>query len=83
MTNYLSKAAKDDDYRTRIEAMDHLITFQVARVLEKLAETGDQIPNEHFEQLGHSNGVTPFHSKTASGINILNYFVTVSINAGL
>ena len=80
---FLSKASKDEDYRQRIEAMGHLATYQVAQVLEKLAETADLIPSEHFEQLGHSNQVTPFHSKTACPISIMNYFVTVCINSGL
>ena len=50
--------------------------YQVGRVLELMAETGDLIP--------HANSViTPFHSLEIPRYSIIWYFVILSYNSGL
>lgn len=66
-----------------MHSMGFPTSFQVGQVLEKLAETGDQIPKEHCLQLGQPPKITPFHARTPAPISVTTYFVTVAINAGL
>ena len=50
--------------------------YQVGRVLELMAETGDVIP--------HANTIkTPLHSREIPKYSIIWYFVILSYNAGL